>query len=52
MYVRASWRKFGEMEGQDWKNLREREGQFKDFMISEASEVVIETDRERRKEAS
>ena len=46
--MKESWRKFGESEGQNWKNLRARRGLFRDFRISEASDGVREMEKESR----
>jgi hypothetical protein len=46
--VKESCWKFGEREGQRRKKLRVREGWFKEFRISQASEGVRGTAREWR----
>uniref|UniRef100_A0A2P2PJM7 Uncharacterized protein n=1 Tax=Rhizophora mucronata TaxID=61149 RepID=A0A2P2PJM7_RHIMU len=48
VYVNGSCWKFGEIEGQSWKNFKAREGQFRDFIISEASLWVSGKEREER----
>lgn len=46
--MKESCWKLGEMVGQSWKNLRAREGSFRDLRISEASEAVRGRGREWR----
>ena len=46
--MKQSWWKSGERDGQKWKNLRAREGEFRDLRISEASLGVRETEKAER----
>lgn len=46
--MKGSWRKLGERDGQKWKNLNAREGQFRDLRMREASVVVSVGEREDR----
>lgn len=48
LYVNGVWRKFGEREGQNWKNLKARRGDFRDLSISDASSGVRERERVER----
>lgn len=46
--MKASWRKSGEMVGLSWKNLKAREGEFRDLRMRETSEGVMEGEMEER----
>lgn len=46
--MKASWRKSGEMEGQSWKNLKAREGEFRDLRMRETSVGVMVGEMEER----